>query len=60
MKELTNKEIIQIAEKVAQSFSDQADEFEKVEDYKNACDCKDREIGANTVINEILKAINAA
>jgi len=60
MKELINQELIQIAEKTAQSFSDQSKEFEKLGDVRNAITCRDREIGVRTAINDILKAIQAA
>ena len=55
MTQLTTQEIIQIATKVADRFENQSKEAELNRDWQTAITFKDREIGARTVISQIIK-----
>jgi hypothetical protein len=52
---MTTKQIIEVATKVANQFRQQSKAYEANEDLRNAITFQDREIGARTVINELLK-----
>lgn len=52
---MTTKTIIQVATKVADEFRQQSKAYEAKGDLRAAITYQDREIGARTVINELLK-----
>ena len=55
--DMTTKELLQIATKVADDFGKQSDDFSKAGDLKNANELLNREIGARTVITQIYKVL---
>ena len=52
---MTTKQIIEVATKVANQFREKSKAYEANGDLRGAITYQDREIGARTVINELLK-----